>query len=247
MNRPLLPALVDGKAVTRVAELYDSMNPGGELLHLPRREVTRGVLRETLRLRRMPLRHTLAAASAIAIVALAERAPRAEDVVDAPQARPVRAALELAPLDLFIGRLAFVGTMLVAPHHAITATLHGDYMPREPFVFKQTNDVAFGGLGGELGWHVYARGEELRGFWFGPSLVLEALSAQVGNDPSRSFTATGLAFDAGVTATGPIVVDFALGLQMTHLTNDESPPDIVALIAGGGPRPRVLLGIGLPL
>jgi hypothetical protein len=34
---------------------------------------------------------------------------------------------------------------------------------------------------------------------------------------------------------------------MTHVTNDESPPDIVALIAGGGPRPRVLLGIGLPL
>jgi hypothetical protein len=25
MNRPLLPELVDGKAVTRVAELYDSM------------------------------------------------------------------------------------------------------------------------------------------------------------------------------------------------------------------------------
>jgi hypothetical protein len=120
-------------------------------------------------------------------------------------------------------------------------------MPREPFVFKQTSDLAFGGLGGELGWHLYARGDELRGFWFGPSLVLEALSAQVGSDPSRSFAATGLAFDAGATATGPIVVDFALGLQMTHLTNDESPPDIVALIAGGGPRPRVLLGIGLPL
>jgi hypothetical protein len=196
----------------------------------------------------MFLRHTLAAVSTIAIVALAESASRAEDVVDAPQARPVRAALELAPLDLFIGRLAFVGTMLVAPHHALTATLHGDYMPREQkFVFKQTNDVAFGGLGGELGWHVYARGEELRGFWFGPSLVFEALSAQVGNDPSRSFTATGLAFDAGATAGEGIVVDFALGLQMTHLTNDESPPDIVALIAGGGPRPRVLLGIGLPL
>jgi hypothetical protein len=195
----------------------------------------------------MLLRHTLAAASAIAIVALTERAPRAEDAVVVPQAGPVRAALELAPLDLFIGRFALVGTVLVSSHHAITATLHGDYMPREQFVFKQTNDVAFGGLGGELGWHVYARGEELRGFWFGPSLLFEALSAQVDSDPSRSFTATGLAFDAGATAGEGIVVDFALGLQMTHLTNDESPPDIVALIAGGGPRPRVLLGIGLPL
>jgi hypothetical protein len=209
--------------------------------------VTRRVRRETLRLRRMLPRHTLAAASTVALVALAERAPRAEDVVVAPQARPVQAALELAPLDLFIGRLAFVGTILVAPHHAITATLHGDYMPREQFVFKQTLGVAFGGLGGELGWHFYPHGEKLRGFWLGPSAVLETFSTQVLSDPSRSFTATGIAFDAGVTGGDRIVVDFALGLQMTHLTNDESPPDIVALIAGGGPRPRVLLGIGLPL
>src|SRR5258708_39446996 len=119
--------------------------------------------------RRMLRRHLVIAASTLAVVALSHDSSRAEDDVVATQTRPVRAAIELAPLDVLIGRLAFVGTMLVAPHHAITATVHGDYMPREAFVFKQQGDLVFGGAGAELGWHIYPRRFDLHGFWFGPS------------------------------------------------------------------------------
>jgi hypothetical protein len=159
-------------------------------------------------------------------------------------AAPPAAAVELAPLDLFIGRVAVAGTVAVAPHHAVTATAHGDHLPRGLFTDSLES---YGGAGGELGWHLYPGPRTLRGFWVGPSLVAMWLTDQKARLASRDFVAYGFAFDAGVTAGKDLVVDFGLGLQMTHLTGDVETPGIVSLVGGGGPRPRILFGLGVPI
>jgi hypothetical protein len=168
-----------------------------------------------------------------------------DDTQPEPPPRKRLYAVQLDPLAWFIGRFGVDFEALVASHHALTATLHGDYIAAGNGFFNWGGDTtSYSGFGGELGWHVYVLPGELRGYWFGPSFVFGAYQQSTSGATPVSFSQVGLALDMGARiGRNGLTFDIGGGVQVAHLSNpDQWGPQLKLMNAQV--RPRVLMGLG---
>jgi hypothetical protein len=200
-------------------------------------------------------RTTLAAAAVLAAAIVTPRAahggddaPGVRDPDEAPPAPPPpkpKYALQLDPLAWFIGRFGADFEALVASHHALTATLHGDYLSNGFDILQVgSGDTKYSGFGGELGWHIYVLPGELRGYWIGPSFVFGVYEQGTTSQPATTFTQTGIAIDTGARfGTAGFGLDLGVGIQVARLSNPNEWGGPVQLFAAQV-RPRMLLAVG---
>jgi hypothetical protein len=156
-------------------------------------------------------------------------------------------SFELNPLGVAIGRYSISGEYMLARHHAVTLS------PFYASTSIKVNDKEVGslsGFGGELGYRFYTGSRGANGFFVGPSALFSSYTSEsiLGNT-SQSFTALGGALDiGGQFIIGPgVVVGFGGGLQYTKNSEEINTDNLnlaSAVIAGGGVRPRLLLGVG---
>jgi hypothetical protein len=194
------------------------------------------------------MRGTLATAAFVLAAFGAPRAASAEEADDTqPEAPPPKPhyALQLDPLAWFIGRFGVDFETLVASHHGLTTTLHGDYQAPGFNVFNSGgNTTQYSGFGGELGWHIYALPDELRGWWIGPSVVFGVYEQGVQGSPSTTFSQVGIAMDTGARfGTQGFGLDLGLGVQMAHTSTPDTTQGPVSLFVSQV-RPRMLMGVG---
>jgi hypothetical protein len=176
-----------------------------------------------------------------------------------------RIALILNPLAAAIGRYSIQGEYIMAKHHAVTLNPFYAHAPVTVTVNGKDMDAgSLNGFGGELGYRFYTGSKGPNGFYVGPSVIFASYTqsgaAQVSvpsvpgatvttKSSSDSFTSLGGAIDIGGQAViGPgIVVGGGFGLQYTKTSKDIATENLnlaSAVIAGGGVRPRFLVGAG---
>jgi hypothetical protein len=153
--------------------------------------------------------------------------------------------VQISPLAWLIGRFGLDFEALVASHHGMTGTLHGDAIAggNGGTIFS-TGGGPYTGFGGELGWHIYALPGELRGWWMGPSAVFGVYENGPTAGPSSTFSQIGVAIDMGARfGRGGFAFDIGGGVQVVHLSNPGQWTDTVRLI-DAQVRPRILLALG---
>ena len=165
--------------------------------------------------------------------------------------------MTLNPRALAAGRYGANAELLVAPHHALTASGFVQTFPRgitklaAPSIQSEGPPPAFGG---ELGYRFYTRGEAPAGLFLGPSFVAMPLAyPQVGSDLEPRLApvmAYGAALDIGaqlVTSSG-FTVGGGLGVMALAYTPPASvqPPPGTSVPSYPEPHvlPRLLLVAG---
>ena len=191
----------------------------------------------------------------LATSAMAEGTPVPDvKIVDArPERRWV--SIEVNPLPMItIGR--FGGNVVVAPldHHAIVLSPFYASITTDPiFVYDdqgngtQQPKQTFGGFGGELGYRYYAARGGPRGFFAGPSFLLEAITATAYSGSQTSFLGYGLAVDAGYQALVADTISVSVGAGAQYMFTSKSIPSQqlpASIYANERLYPRLLLSLG---
>lgn len=134
-------------------------------------------------------------------------------------------AISWNPLPLFYGRLSANVEVLFARHSALAVSpealvFNVDRGARtvlaDGFGFASPTSAS---VGAEVGYHYWIRGNELRGLFLGPSLLLGATgNAQVG-DPTKTQLYYGVAVDVGrqEILPGGFTVGGGLGVGLIHM------------------------------
>jgi hypothetical protein len=180
--------------------------------------------------------------------------------------------VEWNPLSLFIDRFSLNVVLVPGDHHALvlspfytwagtaeystgldaqgnqlrdtTGSLTGT--AGTPYVLSVPRQT-FKGFGGELGYRYYAERGGPRGFFAGPSLLIDSITATAYNGSQTSFLGYGLAVDAGYQAllADSIVVSVGAGAQYT-LTSKSVPAQQLpaSIVANERLYPRLLLSFG---
>lgn len=183
-------------------------------------------------------------------------APASPDAtIEAPPPALRRVTLTANPLALIVGRYGANVEVLLAPHHAVTAS---GFVQTFPTPILRTlaqgsgwNDATRPLFGGELGYRVYSRNEGAAGLFAGASFVLMPIAYPrlgAGMRPEIvSYHAHGGALDVGVQAIlkGGITIGGGVGvmaLAYPRPDNAELPPEIAAAAPPLPtlPAPRVL-------
>ncbi len=153
--------------------------------------------------------------------------------------------------DILVGRLSVSLEQMLAQHHALYATAHGQIAG---FI---VNDW-FAGLGFELGYRFYTGRGATRGIYFGPSVfVAESYSGGTISPGSITETFTGEkkpwmtdiggAVEVGYKWMSPrgflIGSGFGMELRATNRPKAEVS-ELAWLFDGGGIRPRVAIVMG---
>jgi hypothetical protein len=167
-----------------------------------------------------------------------------------PGKLPRTHSFEGYPLSLVMSRLSFGFEQMLVDHHALLIGAHGQAVAYDGGALTDFM-VAFGG---DAGYRFYSGRNGPRGFFFGPSIMLdEVYSGGTLNlgflaGSKRSWmTATAVAMDVGwqsISKKG-LLFGIGAGAQYTFTGRDHSEVgDAAWLLMGRGVRPRVLLAIG---
>jgi hypothetical protein len=211
----------------------------------------------------------IVASASIARVASAEEPTPASTPVDvrlyeAPS--PHRfLSIEWNPLALFIDRISVNAVIVPGNHHALVLSpfytwtgtaefstgLNADGTPLvdasgRPFVLNVGRQT-FHGFGGEIGYRYYVDKGGPRGFFAGPSLILEAITAKAFNGSETKFGGYGVALDVGYEAlvADTIAVSVGVGGQYTFTSQSIPQQQLPASIyANEKFYPRLLLSLG---
>jgi len=179
--------------------------------------------------------------------------------------------IEWNPLALFIDRISVNAVIVPGDHHALVLSpfytwantaeystgLAADGTPLGYTLNVPKQD--FDGFGGEIGYRYYASKGGPRGFFAGPSLILESITAKscancsgvpalaAYHGSQTSFTGYGLALDVGYEALidDTIAVSVGVGAQYTATSQTIPPQQLPASIyANDKFYPRMLLSLG---
>jgi hypothetical protein len=219
----------------------------------------------------------LIACAALGVVLTATRAgsaqqpPAATPVdVEVKQIPPPHRTLTIDwnPLALFIDRFSLDAVIAPGDHHALVLT--GFYTWASTAEFATSLDAqgrplvdangnpytlsvpsqSFKGFGGELGYRYYAGRGGARGFFGGPSFLVESITATPYYGPQTSFMGYGVAGDVGYEAlvADTIAVTVGAGLQYTFTSKSIPPQQLPAsIVANERLYPRLLLSFGYAL
>lgn len=188
-----------------------------------------------------------------------------------PAATPVDVALKEAPsvhrtvtiewnpLALFIDRFSLNVVVVPGDHHAVVLSpfytwantaeystgldAQGNMLGYTLSVPSQT----FKGFGGELGYRYYAGTGGPRGFFAGPSFLLDAITATAYNGAQTNFSGYGLAVDAGYQALVADAVSVSVGAGAQYMFTSKSIPSQqlpASIYANERLYPRLLLSFG---
>jgi hypothetical protein len=218
----------------------------------------------------------LIACAALGCVLAATRSGRAEE---SPASTPVDVALKETPpphrtltidwnpLALFIDRFSLDAVIAPGDHHALIVS--GFYTWPSTAEFSTSLDAegrplvnangtytlsvpsqSFKGFGGELGYRYYGGRGGARGFFGGPSFLLESITATAYDGSQTSFMGYGVAGDIGYEAlvADTIAVTVGAGLQYTFTSKSIPPQQLPAsIVANERLYPRLLLSFGYAL
>jgi hypothetical protein len=211
-------------------------------------------------------------------VGSAEQPPAATPVdVELKETPPPHRTLTIDwnPLALFIDRFSLDAVIAPGDHHALVVT--GFYTWASTAEWASSLDAqgrplvdsngsitgspgtqytlsvpsqSFKGFGGELGYRYYAGKGGARGFFGGPSFLLESMTATpyVGNQ--TSYMGYGVAGDVGYEAlvADTVAVTVGAGLQYTFTSKSIPPQQLPAsIVANERLYPRLLLSFGYAL
>ncbi len=199
------------------------------------------------------------------------RAESAEPTTPTPAATPVDvqlqeappphrfATIEWNPLALFIDRFSLNVVLAPVDHHALIVSpfytwastaeystgldAQGRPLPYTLSVPSQS----FKGFGGELGYRYYAARGGPRGFFAGPSFLLEAITATAYSGSQTSFLGYGLAVDAGYQALVADTISVSVGAGAQYMFTSKSIPSQqlpASIYANERLYPRLLLSLG---
>lgn len=181
--------------------------------------------------------------------------------VEDPKGEHRTAAIEWNPLALIaLGKLSFNVVVTPAEHHALVLSPHYQWAETAP-IYKfadpssdpnsaPTSRVGtqhFKALGGEIGYRYYSGRGGMRGWFIGPSLILDAVWANPQNGPMKKFGDIGLAVDTGyqVLIADDVSIGLGVGVQgmltTTKIPEQQFPAHT---IANREVDPRVLLSLG---
>jgi hypothetical protein len=219
-------------------------------------------------------RSTLIVCAAIVTAAPTARAAGAETAP--PSATPVDvqlkeappphriATIEVNPLSLFIDRFSLSVVVVPGDHHALVLSpfytwastaeystgidAQGNTLKNSngPYVLSVPSQT-FKGFGGEIGYRYYVDRGGPRGFFAGPSFLIDAITATAYNGSQTSFTGYGLAVDAGYEAliADTVVVSAGAGGQYTFTSKSIPAQQLPAsIVANERLYPRILLSLG---
>jgi hypothetical protein len=108
----------------------------------------------------------------------------------------------------------------------------------------------FRGYGSELGYRYYTGQGGLRGFFFGPSLILAAMTATAQNGAKTPYLDYGVAVDVGYQALVVDSVSLSLGAGLQYTTPSKSIPEQMLwakVFANTAVFPRILASVGWAL
>jgi hypothetical protein len=190
---------------------------------------------------------------------------------EAPPAHRI-ATVEWNPLSLFIDRFSLNVVVVPGDHHALvlspfytwagtaeystgidaqgnqlkdtSGSLTG--MPGSNYVLSVPRQT-FKGFGGEIGYRYYVDKGGPRGFFAGPSFLIDSITATAYNGSQTSFLGYGLAVDAGYQAivADTIVVSVGAGAQYTFTSKSIPDQQLPAsIVANERLYPRLLLSLG---
>jgi hypothetical protein len=172
------------------------------------------------------------------------------------------------PLALFIERISLDAVLAPGDHHALVLT--GFYTWPSTAEFATGLDAqgrpltnangtpytlsvpsqSFKGFGGELGYRYYGGRGGARGFFGGPSFLVESITATAYYGSQTSFMGYGVAGDVGYEAIvgDTVALTIGAGLQYT-LTSKSIPPQQLpaSIVANERLYPRLLLSFGYAL
>lgn len=184
--------------------------------------------------------------------------PDRDHVSPAPSALHHRGTVTLNPLALVVGRYGANAEVVLAPHHAITASAYYQTFP-SGLIRMALPDASKGAapqsrLGGELGYRLYTGSDGPTGFFVGPSFVAMPLAAPRLTDAYEgevvSFMAYGASLDLGVQAVVGPGFTLGAGLGVMALAYDSpasaTPPPGIELPSHPEPHvlPRLLVMAG---
>jgi hypothetical protein len=219
----------------------------------------------------------LIACAALGCVLAVARAGRAEE---SPASTPVDVTLkeippphrtltiDWNPLALFIDRFSLDAVIAPGDHHALI--VGGFYTWPSTAEFATSLDAqgrplvnasgtmytlsvpsqSFKGFGGELGYRYYGGRGGARGFFGGPSFLLESIMATAYDGSQTSFMGYGVAGDIGYEAlvADTVAVTVGAGLQYTFTSKSIPPQQLPAsIVANERLYPRLLLSFGYAL
>ena len=184
--------------------------------------------------------------------------------VQLKEAPPPHRALtiEWNPLALFIDRFSLTAAVVPGDHHALVLSPFYTWASTAEYTegingqgqaLPQTVNVpsqSFKGFGGEIGYRYYVSEGGPRGFFAGPSFLLEGITATAYNGSQTSFQGYGLAGDIGYEAlvADCVAVSVGAGVQYMWTSKDIPSQQLPASIyANERFYPRLLLSLGYAL
>lgn len=171
------------------------------------------------------------------------------------------ASIEWNPLSLVtLGKLSFNVVLMPGDHHALILSPHYQWAETAPvYKFADPNSDPnsaptsrvgtqhFKALGGEIGYRYYSGHGGMRGWFIGPSLILDMGWANPLDGPMKRYGDLGLAVDTGyqVIIADNITIGLGVGVQGMFTTQKLPDQQFPAhTIANREVDPRVLLSLG---
>jgi hypothetical protein len=201
----------------------------------------------------------------VARVGSAQQPPSATPVdVELKETPPPHRTLTIDwnPLALFIDRFSLDAVIAPGDHHALVVTGFDTWASTAEFATSldaQGNQLgytlsvpsqSFKGFGGELGYRYYGGRGGARGFFGGPSFLIESITATPYRGSDTSFMGYGVAGDVGYEAlvADTVAVTIGAGLQYTFTSKSIPPQQLPAsIVANERLYPRLLLSFGYAL
>jgi hypothetical protein len=173
------------------------------------------------------------------------------DVVVQEAAPPRRVvAIEWNPIALVIDRISANVEVVPVEHHALILSPFYFNTRTASFVDNAGDTLAsqkFEGFGGEIGYRYYSGRGGPRGFFAGPSFILEDVTATASSGAKTTFTSYGIAADVGYAAlvANDWVVSLGGGAQYDFTSQSiPSQQAPAAYYANSGVHPRILVALG---
>jgi hypothetical protein len=198
-----------------------------------------------------------AAAATTVRVVLAEPPPPVDVVIPEPPPPRRILAIEWSPLALTIGRISADLVIVPVDHHALTLSPFYASTTTAPIYVVDTSGglqpgtrlpkQKFESFGGEIGYRYYTGRGGPRGFFAGPSVLFESVTATAEDGSKTPFFDYGLAADLGYEALVAERVALTLGGGVQYTIISKSIPDQqmpAAIYANSAVRPRLLLAVG---
>jgi hypothetical protein len=208
----------------------------------------------------------LGAVLTVARVGSAEQPPAATPVdVELKETPPPHRTLTIDwnPLAMFVDRFSIDAVIAPGDHHALVVT--GFYTWASTAEFSTSLDAqgnqlghtlsvpsqSFKGFGGEIGYRYYGGRGGARGFFGGPSFLIDSITARNSySGDETSFMGYGIAGDVGYEAIvgDTVAVTIGAGLQYTFTSKSIPPQQLPAsIVANERLYPRLLLSFGYAL